>query len=79
MFDLLTTDEDKLAASQGWGLHHVYDMNVSQWVIRVLPVAFQDPLPHAEAAGAYVVNLARQGQPVALKALRFLMHGVPKK
>ena len=64
MHDLLTIEEDKIAAAQGWGLYHVYDMVVNQWVIRILP---------AEAATA-VVALARNNQPLPLKALRLMTH-----
>ena len=69
MYDLLTAEEDKTAAAQGWGLYHVYDMAVTQWVIRVLP---------AEAS-PNVVNLARAGDRLAVKALRILMHGPQKE
>lgn len=64
MHDLLTKEEDTVAAAQGWGLYHVYDMAVNQWVIRVLP---------AEATN-HVVNLAKQNQPLPLKALRLMMN-----
>lgn len=64
MHDLLTADEDKLAAAQGWGLYHVYDLATTQWVIRILP---------AEAA-PNVVNLARANHPLPLKALRLMTH-----
>jgi hypothetical protein len=62
--DLLTKEEDAQAAAQGWGLYHVYDMAVDQWVIRVLP---------AEATN-HVVNLARNNYPLPLKALRLMTH-----
>ena len=78
MFDLLTTEEDKIAASQGWAICHVYDLEVTQWVIRILSLGLQPPQNNSEGAGAHVVNLARMGQPVAQKALKLLMHGAPK-
>ena len=59
MHDLLTTEEDQEAAKQGWGLHHVYEMEAKRWSIRILP---------AEAA-SHVVNLARANHPLPLKAL----------
>jgi hypothetical protein len=62
MLDLLTKDEDKVAADLGWGLYHVYDANVSQWIIRILP---------ADAAEK-VVGMARANNPVAIKALRLM-------
>lgn len=69
MHGLLTDEEDKAAAAQGWGLFHVYDLAVTQWVIRVLP---------AEAS-PNVVNLAKTGDRLAVKALRILMHGPQKE
>ncbi len=62
---LLTTEETTLAASQGWGVHHVYELEAQKWVIRILP--------STTAQG--IVNLARQGNPLATKALRLVMHG----
>lgn len=59
MQDLLTIEEDKEAAKQGWGIHHVYEMETDRWSIRILP---------AERAPA-VVGMARANQPLALKAL----------
>ena len=59
MHDLLTVEEDKEAAKQGWGLHHVYELEAQRWSIRILP---------AEAA-PHVVNLARANHPLPLKAL----------
>ena len=79
MFDLMTTEEDKVAASQGWGLHHVYDLDTSAWVIKVLSQGLNPPHNNSDGAGIHVVALARAGQPVAQKALKLLMHGVPKK
>lgn len=69
MHDLLTIEEDKAAAAQGWGVYHIYDMAVDQWVIRVLPVGAQ---PN-------VVIQAKAGNPLAVKALRILMHGPQKE
>lgn len=64
MHDLLTFEEDKVAESQGWGLYHVYDMAVSQWVIRILPAP----------AAPHVVGRARTNDALALKALRLMTH-----
>lgn len=62
MHDLLTKEEDAIAAQQGWGLYHVYDMAVDQWVIRILPAT----------ATPHVVTLAKANQPLPLKALRLM-------
>ena len=62
MLDLLTIEEDKAAAEQGWGLYHVYDEKADQWVVRILP---------ADAAEK-VVAMARTSAPLALRALTIL-------
>lgn len=64
-FDLLTKEEDVAAAAQGWNVYHVYELEAQKWVIRVLP---------AEVVPG-VINLAKQGNPLAIKALRLVMHG----
>ena len=64
MNDLLDAEEDKEAAKQGWGLHHVYELEEARWGIRILPA---EATPH-------VVNLARQNHPLTLKALRLMTH-----
>ena len=77
MRDLLTADEDLQAAAQGWGLFDVYDLKTTRWRVMVLGQ------PSAEVASRRVVEQARQGSGVALKALRLVVKGVvpgkPKK
>ncbi len=63
--DLLTKEESLVASALGWGLHHVYELEAKRWGIRILP---------ADRAQV-VVNLAKQGNPLALKALRLTVHG----
>lgn len=70
MHDLLTVEEDKVAAAQGWGIFHVYDH--PRWGIRILSQGLMPPHNNSEAAGAHVVALARSGQPTAQKALKLL-------
>lgn len=80
MFDLLTKEEDHVAAGQGWGLHYVHDQQLKKWRVQILPVTFAPPLASAESAMKHVINLARtQGQPLAVKALRLMAHGAQKK
>jgi hypothetical protein len=67
MNDLMTPDEDKAAALQGWSLEHVYDMEADRWRVMVLG------MPSAEAAGEAVVNRARMGDTLAQKALSLIM------
>ena len=65
MHDLMTPEEDKAAAAQGWALCHVYELEAQKWVVRVLPAG----------AASVVVNLAKEGNSLAVKALRLVMHG----
>ena len=65
--DLLTVEEAKAAASQGWSLGHVYDLATQRWRVMVLGS------PSAEVVSQHVVHLARNGQPLALKALGLVM------
>lgn len=67
MNDLMTPDEDKAAALQGWSLEHVYDMEADRWRVMVLGQ------PSAEAAGEAVVSRARMGDTLAQKALGLIM------
>lgn len=62
MHDLLTEDEDAIAASQGWGVYYVYDLDTSRLNVRVLP---PEKITH-------VVNTARGGSPLHQKALQLL-------
>lgn len=66
---LLTKEESLVAFAQGWSVHHVYELEAQKWVIRILP----------SDAAAGVVNLARQGNMLATKALRLVMHGAEGK
>ncbi len=67
MLDLLTIEEDKLAASQGWSLNYVYDLDTQK--VRVMVLSS----PSAEMGGQYVVAQARQGSALAQKALGLVM------
>lgn len=74
--DLLTVEETAQAAAQGWGLHHVYDLDTKLWRVMVLAS------PSAEAGSQFVVAQAKAGSPLAQKALRLVMAGFaaqPKK
>ncbi len=69
MLDLLTLEEDKAAAEQGWGLYHVYELSMQKWVVRVMPTE----------AAPIVVAQAKSGSPLAIKALRLAVHGPERK
>jgi len=64
--DLLTKEEDAAAQSQGWSLGHVYDLASKKWSVQVYG------MPSCEKAGAFVVNQARMGSALAIRALRLI-------
>lgn len=66
--ELLTILESAEAATQGWSLHHVYDLETSRWRVMVLG------MPSAEVAGQRVIAAARMGSPLAQKALSLVMN-----
>lgn len=66
-YDLLTEPETEVARTQGWGLHHVFDLRQKHWRVMVLAS------PSAEAGSRYVVAQAQAGSALALKALRLVM------
>ncbi len=72
MLDLLTIEEDKAAAAQGWQLCHVWDLETCKNRVMVLAS------PSAEAAGQFVVNQARMGNALAQKALSLIMQSNQK-
>ncbi len=63
---LLTIEEDAAAAAQGWSLSHVYDLATEKWRVQVYG------LPSCELAGQFVVNQARMGSALGIKALRLV-------
>lgn len=72
MYDLLTIEEDKLAAAQNWSLCHVYDLATNKWRVQVCG------MPSSELAGQHVVNQARMGSALAQKALQLVMASYQK-
>ena len=65
--DLLTSLECSQAASQGWSLHHVYDLKTARWLVMILGS------PSVDDTCARVVQQARAGDPLAQKALSLVM------
>lgn len=74
-FDLLTEHEAASARQQGWLLCPVYCLNKKRWQNTILPVEFKAPFNNASKMGAWVISRARQGDALALKALRLLVQG----
>ena len=69
MHDLLTIEEDKIAATQGWGVYRVYDLETDKWSARILGTGE----PNSEAATNHVIANARMNNPLHQKALRLVM------
>lgn len=64
----------------GWTLGYVYDLKLGRWLVLVMPVTFgAAPLPTAEAAGSFVISMARQGHALSIKAMRAVMAGPATK
>ena len=66
--ELLNVEESAVAATQGWGLFHVYDLKTSRWKVQALGLQ----VPAAPETGTLIVGLARQGMPVAIRALQLI-------
>ena len=73
MFDLLSVEEDQAAAAHGWQLCLVYDLATSRWLNQVLP--YDVRFTGAAHASAAVIEQAKSGSALALKALRLVMQG----
>ena len=75
MTDLLTKDETEHAAKQGWLLSYVFDQGTSKWLVEVLPVK-DNRVRSARHMQTVVMNLARNRDPVALRAMSLVMAGI---
>lgn len=69
--DDLTTQEKSEAATQNWGLYHVYDLGRERWVRTILPVTFNETAGAAQALN-HVVAQAKFNNPLSIKALRLM-------
>lgn len=74
----LTKEERAVAASQNWGLFHVFDLAKQRWSMNVLPLSFEGG-KSAEHALRFVLDKARNNQPVAIKALQLIAQFNSKK
>ncbi len=75
MYDLLSIEEDTRAAAQGWCIEYVFDCKSDRLNVVILPINFVKPLHNSYAAAALVVSQARDGNALAVKALRLLQRG----
>lgn len=69
--DQLQDHEIKTAAQQGWVLCEVYDTGRVRRQIH--PTAFTAPFTNVEKTTRWVIDRARGGDTLALRALRMLM------
>lgn len=74
MTDLLTTEDDRAARQQGWFLSYVYDLHRSRWTIAVM-ASPNGPFKSAHVAAKLVVEKARGGDALALRALQLVLRG----
>jgi len=74
MFDLLSIEEDDIAASHGWRLAPVYDLRLKRWRDSIISTG-DGRHNNAEAATRHVIGMARQQIPLALKAIRLVTQG----
>lgn len=73
MHDLLTIEEDKAAAAQGWSVEYVYDLGTDRWIVAITG----SPTPHTALQGVY--TRARQGDSLAIKALKLVVKSRPRR
>lgn len=67
--DLLTAEETAVAASQGWGLFHVYEPTSKKWVVQALGLQ----APAGPETNALLIQLARHREQPATRALQLIM------
>lgn len=64
-FDLLNEQDAVAAKAMGWSVDHVYHLDVARWVVQIYP---------ADATAA-VIDMARNNNPLAIRALQLVMAG----
>lgn len=73
---MLTPQETADARSQGWALCEVYDLKTARITRRILPSdGFAVPFNRVDLITTAVVNRAKQGEALALRALQLLVKG----
>lgn len=65
-YALLSPEEAQTAEAQGWGLHHVYDLQRQRWSVMVLG------MPSAANATRNAITRANAGDKIALKAMQLI-------
>ena len=64
---MLTTTEQQHAEHHGWTLAEVYDLQTQRLDLSILPINFE--MGSAAQAMQHVMDLAKRGDTVAMKAL----------
>jgi hypothetical protein len=73
MTDLLTTEEQAIARTQGWELAHVFDLRTNRLTVDVLAAGTHAKIKNSETATRFVVALARvNGNKLAQRALHLV-------
>lgn len=70
--NLLTPAESEHAARQGWLLSDVYDVATGRWIIEALPTP-NNPVKSAYQAQLALINRARDGDALAMHAIKIIM------
>jgi len=78
MLDLFTEAEDIETRQIGWSVEYVFDCKTDRFVVAILPTHFTPQFPHAGAAGNLVLQQARAGNRLAVKALQLFRRGFQK-
>lgn len=72
MHEPFTTEDEKLASSQGWGVYYVFDDKAEHWFYKALPHSFTPPTPHTSALFDILVARAKQRDSLAFKAIKLI-------
>lgn len=73
MNDLLTSEEQAIARTQGWELAHVFDLRTNRLTVDVLAAGTHAKIKNSDAATRAVVALARaNGNKLAQRALHLV-------
>lgn len=73
---MLDPHETVLARRQGWLLAEVFDPRTSRVRPEILPIKFDKPFDSARKAAGWVINQAKGGDALAIKALHLVMQGL---
>ena len=75
MATLLSAADAEAAAGQGWGVSYVLNPVLGTMALMIFPTSFTGPFKNVPSCTRWVVNRARHGDGLALRALRLLSKG----